>query len=56
MEYIAENFADPTDRMRHLITIWKDDQGPEQATLKNLQKIIQNAKLDINLYWKLMWI
>lgn len=35
--------------MRHLITIWKDEQDPEQATLKALQAIVNKAKLEVNL-------
>lgn len=50
LEYITENFADSHARIKQLITIWKDELGPENATLKSLQKIIHSAKLEINLY------
>ncbi|KAF7487661.1 THO complex subunit 1 [Sarcoptes scabiei] len=44
IDYIRETYPDPFARIKHLITIWKDEQGPEEGNLFNLKKIINSVK------------
>ncbi|KAH7646569.1 tho complex subunit 1-like protein [Dermatophagoides farinae] len=49
LEYIKECYPDRVARIKHLITIWKDEQGPEEGNLKKLQKIINSIKPDMTI-------
>lgn len=49
LEFIKDNFNDPIARAKHLVTLWKE-QNPARASLKNVQKIVQAVKPDINLF------
>lgn len=38
------------ERVKKLLMLWKDEQPAKEATLKNLQTVINAAKVEINLY------